>query len=116
MICYISKFDTSISGLLSSTEDVSKMPKKISDFFVKSMRPSGHGGKGGDGDFGGNVTVSNPLISFVLKKRGDRAGAGGQGGQRAEGGRGGAGGEGYPGQLGSKQTKTCDVSRNTNLT
>ena len=40
MIWYISKFDTSINGLLSSTEDVSKMPKKIGDFFGKSMHPN----------------------------------------------------------------------------
>ena len=40
MIWYISKFDTSINGLLSSTEDVSKMPKNIGETFWKSMCPS----------------------------------------------------------------------------
>ena len=40
MIWNISKFDTSINGLLSSTEDVSKMPKKIGDIFWKSTRPT----------------------------------------------------------------------------
>ena len=39
MIQYISRVNTSINGLLSSTEDVSKMPKKIGDFFFKSTRP-----------------------------------------------------------------------------
>ena len=34
------KNGTSINGLLSSTENVSKMPKKIGEFFCKSMRPS----------------------------------------------------------------------------
>ena len=45
MIWYIPRFDTSINlnVLLSSIEDVSYMPKKIGDIFLKSLHPTLYG-------------------------------------------------------------------------